>query len=150
MVTEIVSAIRSTRARYGISPKSALKVSIKAEAGDVALLQVQGKLLQDMANISDLAIAVDAQKPDESSVVLAAGLEIYIALSGLVDFEAERKRLEKERKSLESDVAKFEKKLSNPGFLAKAAPEIIEKDQQKCADLKDRLERVKAQLAEIS
>ena len=58
-------------------------------------------------------------------------------------------RLKKELKGLEGDVAKFSKKLSNPGFLAKAAPEIIEKDRAKLADLSDKLERVKEQLAEI-
>ena len=80
---------------------------------------------------------------------MGSGLEIYVSLHGLVDFAAERARLEKERTKLAADAAKFEKKLSNPGFLAKAAPEIIAKDKAKLADLTDKLGRIDTQLAEI-
>ena len=102
-----------------------------------------------MGNLESLLVGVDVEKPAESSVTLASGLEIFVILTGLVDFDAERARLKKELKGLEGDVAKFSKKLSNPGFLAKAAPEIIEKDRAKLTDLSDKLERVKEQLAEI-
>ena len=48
-----------------------------------------------------------------------------------------------------ADAAKLDKKLSNPGFLAKAAPEIVEKDRARHAELVDKLARVEAQLAEL-
>ena len=71
-------------------------------------------------------------------------------LSGLVDFDAERARITKEIGKLEKDQAKFSKKLSNPGFLSKAAPEIVEKDRAKLEGIEDRLERLRAELAEIA
>ena len=151
MVTEAVSGIRSIRSRYGISPKTALAVVIKpAEQSDADLLEGQRALLEDMGTISELSIATTAEKPAESSVVLVSGLEVFIVLTGLVDFEAERARLLKEQAKLEKDVAKFAKKLSNPGFLAKAAPEIIEKDKAKHADMAEKLERITEQLAELA
>ena len=58
-------------------------------------------------------------------------------------------RLAKEQKKLSGEVTKLDKKLSNPGFLSKAAPEIIEKDRAKLADAKDQLARIEAQLAEL-
>ena len=103
-----------------------------------------------MGNTASLLIDSEAQKPAESSVVLASGLEVYLVLSGYVDFDAERVRLQKEMDKLAKDAQKFEKKLSNPGFLAKAAPEIIEKDKAKLADLQDQLARIAAQLEELS
>ena len=149
MVTETVSAIRSTRARYGISPKTELAVAVKAGEADVALIEAQRGLIEGMGNTSSLVIAADAEKPAESSVSLAPGLEVYIVLSGLVDFDAERDRLQKEQVKLAADAAKLDKKLSNPGFLAKAAPEIVEKDRAKHAEIADKLARVEAQLAEL-
>ena len=53
-------------------------------------------------------------------------------------------RLAKEQK-LSGEVTKLDKKLSNPGFLSKAAPEIIEKDRAKLADAKDQLAHIEAQ-----
>jgi len=150
MVCEVVSAIRSARARYGISPKVELAVTVKADAADVELLEAQRILLASLGNVSELVIAVDAAKPAESSVALAAGLEVYTCLSGHVDFAAEKQRLEKEQAKLVKDVEKLQKKLSNPGFLAKAAEEIIEKDKAKLAEMSDKLERINAQLVELA
>ena len=82
-------------------------------------------------------------------MTLAEGVEVYILLSGLVDFDAERARLEKEIATLEKDFVKFDKKLSNPGFLSKAKPEIIEKDKARLADITDRLSHLKEQLAQM-
>lgn len=149
MVCEVVGAIRSTRSRYGISPKNPLEITVKASAEDTELLLQQKALVLGLGNVSAFEVSPDAQKPAESSVSLGSGLEIYVSLHGLVDFAAERARLEKERTKLAADAAKFEKKLSNPGFLAKAAPEIIAKDKAKLADLTDKLGRIDTQLAEI-
>ncbi|WP_455164629.1 hypothetical protein, partial [Slackia exigua] len=38
---------------------------------------------------------------------------------------------------------------SNPGFLAKAAPEIIEKDRARLAELKAKAELIEAQIADL-
>ena len=149
MVTEVVSGIRSTRARYGISPKQALAAVVKASGADAALLEEQRGLLASMANLDELEIGEAVEKPAESAVVLGAGVEAYVKLSGLVDFDAERARLQKEQKTLAADVAKLEKKLSNPGFLAKAKPEIVEKDTAKRDELAEKLALVEAQLASL-
>ena len=149
MVCDAVSAIRSTRARYGISPKSALDVFIKAKES-TDLLEQQASLISSLANVSSLIISADAEKPAGSSVSLAGSLEVYVALSGLVDFEAERARLQSERDKVSKDAAKLEKKLSNQGFLAKAAPEIIEKDRAHFAELTDKLARIDEQLAALA
>ncbi len=149
LVTELVSGIRSIRARYGISPKQALSAVVKASGADAVLLEEQRTLLQGMANLDDLAMGENAEKPTESVAVLGAGVEAYVRLSGLVDFDAERARLQKEQKTLAADVAKLEKKLSNPGFLAKAKPEIVEKDTAKRDELAEKLALVEAQLADL-
>ncbi|MEG0682454.1 MAG: class I tRNA ligase family protein, partial [Raoultibacter sp.] len=150
LVTETVSAVRAVRSRYGLSPKTQMCVAVKAAGADATLLEGQRALLLALANVSELEIGEAVLKPAESSVVLAAGLEIYVKLSGLVDFALERQRLEKEQKTLALDVAKLDKKLSNAGFLAKAAPEIVAKDTAKRDEMADKLARIKVQLAEIA
>ncbi|MDO5117449.1 MAG: valine--tRNA ligase [Eggerthellaceae bacterium] len=148
LVCQVIGAIRSVRARYGISPKTPLDVVVKASDADVEHLKSQQGLIESMGT-AKLTAAPDAQKPAESSAVLTGSLEICVCLSGLVDFEAERARLSKERAKVDADVAKLTKKLSNEGFLSKAAPEIIEKDRGKLADLTDRLARIDEQLESL-
>ena len=150
LLCDVVSAVRSTRARYGISPKQELPVVLRAGFENARVLEGLKSQIISMARASELSIVPsDAHKPAESACVVAHGCEVYCVLTGLIDFEAERARLTKERAMLQKDEAKFAKKLSNPGFLAKAAPEIVEKDTAKLAELRDKLARVEEQLAEL-
>lgn len=149
LATETVTAIRATRARYGISPKKGLDVLVKASGEDADALASQSELVSSLANLDSFTVGADVAKPAESSVTLVAGAEVYAVLAGLVDFEAERARLAKQEKDLEKDVAKLEKKLSNPGYLAKAKPEIIEKDKAKFEEASSKLSMVRTQLAEL-
>ena len=150
LLCDVVSAVRSTRARYGISPKQELPVVLRAGFENARVLEGLKSQIVSMARASELSIVPsDAHKPAESACVVAHGCEVYCVLTGLIDFEAERARLTKERATLQKDEAKFAKKLSNPGFLAKAAPEIVEKDTAKLAELRDKLTRVEEQLAEL-
>ena len=150
LLCDVVSAVRSTRARYGISPKQELPVVLRARFENARVLEGLKSQIISMARASELSIVPsDAHKPAESACVVAHGCEVYCVLTGLIDFEAERARLTKERATLQKDEAKFAKKLSNPGFLAKAAPEIVEKDTAKLAELRDKLARVEEQLAEL-
>lgn len=149
MLCGVVGAVRSTRARYGISPKQELAVTVNAQPENVAVLEELSSQIEAMARVSKLTVAAGASKPAESAAVVVEGAEVYSVLTGMVDFDAERSRLAKEQKKLAADAAKFSKKLSNPGFLAKAAPEIVEKDRSKLAEIEDQLARVEAQLAEL-
>jgi valyl-tRNA synthetase len=150
LLIEVIGAVRSTRARYGLSPKVTLRVSAKilskqAEL-DTELLRAQSVQIEQLANIEGFTAATDTLKPDQSSVVVTPALEIYIVLEGLVDFEAERQRLTRERLATQTVLEKLEKKLANPGFLAKAAEEVIVKTRQEAAEAARTLEQIDAQL----
>ena len=146
----IIGAVRSTRARYGVSPKTALAVGVKPDAADVAAVESQGALIKALANVDTLEVSASLAKMPESSVILASGTEVYVSLAGLVDFAAERTRLQKEFAKDSQDAARLTAKLSNPGFLAKAAPEIVAKDTNRLAELNELLARLEAQIAELS
>lgn len=150
MVCSVVGAIRSARSRYGLSPRTPLCACVKtADAADGETLQAHRSFIVHLGNLEKLEVGTALEKPAESVVALGPGLEVYTVLAGHVDFSEERARMEKEEAKLAADAAKLEKKLSNEGFLAKADPAIIEKDRAKLAELTDKLQRMRAQLAEI-
>ena len=150
VVCDVVGSVRSIRARYGLSPKQELDVVVSAKSDDLsALLQQQQALVCKLANICSFNVGVDVTKPSESSASVAGGLEIYVVLQGLVDFEAERARLNKELAAAQKDEAMFSKKLSNPGFLNNAKPEIVEKDKAKLEAITQQISRLQAQIAEL-
>ncbi|HSK48660.1 MAG TPA: valine--tRNA ligase, partial [Coriobacteriia bacterium] len=148
---EVVTGIRGVRARYKLSPRQGLDVVFKT-AGDAENQWVQSEFgdMASLAGVSGFTADTAAAKPAHSATVIASGMEVYIPLEGLVDFEAEASRLSKERARIATELARLEKKLSNEGFLAKAAPEVIDKDRAKAAEFADSLALVEGQLAELA
>jgi len=69
------------------------------------------------------------EKTDASAIL--TDVEIYLPLKGLIDFDKERARIQKEIDRTAADLEKVEKKLGNASFVEKAPAEIIEKEKQK-------------------
>ena len=149
LLRQVVGAVRSTRSRYQIGNKQPLAVVVKASEADTERLSNQYRMLVNMANSDSLEAGPDAVKPAGANATITDDLEVYIVLEGLVDFEAEKTKLEKKLAELTRDKERVDKKLSNEGFLAKAAPEIVEKARNDASTLADAIARTEAQLAEL-
>ena len=78
------------------------------------------------------------------------GLEIFVHVGDLVDLAAESARLAKELAKAEKDLAGVERTLANEGFVAKAAPAVIEKKRAQAAELVATIEQLRAQIADFS
>jgi len=148
---EVVVGVRAVRARYTIPPKRALDIVIRT-TGDAENQWVKNEFgrMAALAGVGAFQAGTDAEKPAHSATVLASGMEIYIPLEGLVDFDAERERLAKERAKAATELDRLGKKLSNDGYLAKAAAEIIDKDRARADELGAQLVLIDAQLLELA
>ena len=82
------------------------------------------------------------------SAVCEAG-ELFIPLGDLVDLEQEKKRLDKEQKNLENEIARSEGKLNNPGFTGKAPAALVESERAKLEKNRQMLETLKKRIAEL-
>ena len=152
MAVAVVTSVRKTRAAYGISPRQELELALRPTGPNAAvkaeLLQREEALISGLARLSGFELlAADAPKPAESGVDLVDDVEVFTKLSGLVDFEEERKRLEKRKKQATKDLEKLEKKLANKNFLEKAAPEAVQKVRDEHAELTAALKLINAQLS---
>ena len=149
LLRAVVGAARSTRARYAISPKQELNVCVRAAEQDCARLQAQLATVCEMGRLSNLTVGVDVAKPAGSVMSVESGLEMFIELAGLVDLGAEAARLTKQVEAQKKELAGVEKTLSNPGFVAKAAPEVIAAKQERKAALAESIAVLEAQISEL-
>jgi valyl-tRNA synthetase len=149
-VQEVVTAVRGVRARYTIAPRVLVDVAVKASGAAALVIENQQEIVRLLAGIGALRIDPEGAKPAHAAVAVAAGSEIYIMLEGIVDFAHERARVAGELEKAVVELERLTKKLANEGFLAKAAPEIVEKDRARAADLADSFGKLTSQLAELS
>jgi valyl-tRNA synthetase len=130
-VMAAIRAVRNIRAEFNLGNAAAIKVIMAA--GDDNIMQLftkYGAYLQDLAKVKDLQLVLHLdEKPRQAVSSMLSFAEIYVPLEGIVDVDKEIGRLEKDLKNIETEINKTEGKLSNEKFLAKAPPEVIDKEK---------------------
>ena len=71
-------------------------------------------------------------------------------MNELVDLDAERERLTKELEKAQKDLAFFEKKLNNPGFVNNAPAAVVEKDRASAEKIKDKINLLEESLKNLA
>ncbi len=90
------------------------------------------------------------EPPKASASAVIDGTELYVPLAGIIDLEAERKRLEKEIVRLQGLIEGIGKKLSNPSFVERAPKDVVEKEREKQKTITGTMEKLKENLAQFS
>ncbi len=150
LIVDVITAVRNIRGEMGIAPSRKLKVLLSAEdESDRAILQEGSRYIVNLANLEDLAARTGAPEPKKAATSLCGTTKVYVLLEGVIDFAAERTRLEKEMAKVDKDLAVVERKLSNPDFRTKAAPAILEKEERKSRDFQERRKVLQAALRRL-
>ena len=68
----------------------------------------------------------------------------------MVDFEAEKKRLEKELATAEDKLEFINKKLNNPGFVNKAPEKVVQQNKDDAVKLEEKIAQIKKSIEEIA
>jgi valyl-tRNA synthetase len=136
---EIIRAIRNIRSEYDVEPAKRIEAFIATGDDNYDLLLRHQEIVTSLARLDadQLYLAPTlAEKPGQAvGQVIGGGIEIFLPLAGMIDLEAERARCQKEIAQLEKRIAASKAKLANPGFTQKAPAEVVEREQERLADL---------------
>ena len=106
----------------------------------------QRPLLAFLARLDEekLEIAPEISPPDNVLTIALGGVTCYLPLAGLVDMAKEKARLASEIKNLDREIKRVAGLLAGP-FAQKAPPHIVQKEQEKLAQLEARRLELEAQ-----
>lgn len=150
ILIEIVSKVRVVRADQNIPPDKKCKIVIKSSDSLAKEIVNEEKLaIMQLSRAEELVHNPDYAPEKSDSIAAFSKGEIILPLSGMIDFKKEQERLSKEKASLESEMEKINKKLTNPEFISKAKPEVIAKEKEKMDGLKSKLETVMKSLENL-
>ncbi|HHU69377.1 MAG TPA: valine--tRNA ligase [Thermoanaerobacterales bacterium] len=152
LIMDAIRGIRNIRNEMNIHPSKEANVVIRVTNDKTRGVLEEGiDYIKNLARVTEIKFIEDMDKiPEKAMTAVITGAEIYLPLEGLLDFEKEIKRLEKEKKNLEAELNRVNKKLSNEGFLKKAPYEVVEKEKDKKKDYQDKLDKVIERLKLIS
>ena len=148
---EAVYKIRNIRGEMNIAPDIKANVIFKTNRADfTAIANMESARLKVLAKLDNMII--DPQyvpdKTDASAIMY--DIEIYMPLKGLIDYDKERARLEKELKETSIEFDKVTAKLSTQNFIGKAPAEVIEKEKSKREELSQAIEKLRDSLGKLN
>lgn len=147
---EVITSIRNMRAVWNIEARIDVDVIINTnDSEDVKLLSDNIDLVKKLAKVSGLKIGKHS-KPKSSAVSVIRKMEIFLPLEGLIDFEKEKARLLKEHLRMEGEMKGLSSRLKDRNFTSKAPKEIVDKQEERKAELSIQIKKMKDNLREIN
>jgi valyl-tRNA synthetase len=145
---DLVSGIRSVRSEMNV-PAGAIAplVIVGADATTRERLGRHGAAINRLARVDTITHA--EAPPTASAQIVVGEATVCLPLGGLIDLAAEAARLQKELAKATEEIARVHKKLSNERFVANAAPEIVEAEREKLAELQALQEKLAVALSRV-
>jgi valyl-tRNA synthetase len=141
-VVAAISAIRAVRAEMNVPPAARVPLLLR-DADPVAAERIERHREHFVRLARVERIEVVEGVPLGGIQTIVEGATLILSLGGVVNLTHEKTRLAKELTRLETEIGTIAAKLKNPGFLAKAPPEIVEEQRERENDARRDLSRVK-------
>jgi valyl-tRNA synthetase len=168
LVQSAAMTARSIRARFRVPYNARPRVLVRASTDFCALLDNLlrfKELVTTLAGLEDIEYGPDIERPANSAsqvfaalvpVVDGAGHEtvrpesahMFMPLEGLIDLDAERKRLKDRIAKERAFLAGIEKKLANPSFVERAPAEVVERERARADEVRATIAALEKSLAD--
>ncbi|WP_311238947.1 MULTISPECIES: valine--tRNA ligase [unclassified Xanthomonas] len=146
----MVSALRRVRSELNVPPSKQVQLLLQAGTADdrtrVSRFASQLAFLLKLEAIDWLDAGQDTPP---AAAAIVGELTLLVPLEGLVDMEAERTRLDKEIKRVESEIGKCNGKLGNATFVQNAPAAVVEQERARLNDWTVQLTGLREQRAKI-
>ena len=135
-----IKGIRNMRAEMNVPMGKRSEVILVPATEELKdILETHGDYFHTLGWAEKVTVlSPDAPKPENATVTVVNGLEVYLLLKDLIDADKEKERIAKEQATVLKEIARLEGKLNNQGFLAKAPEAVVAKEKEKLEEYKQK------------
>jgi valyl-tRNA synthetase len=147
----VVTGIRNIRGEMNIPPSLKLRAEVQSE--DEAFrrtAEAYRELVVTLARLEGLAVVAPGPRPKAAATSVMDGATLFVPLEGVIDFEQEAARLQKEVDKVDAELLKVRRKLENADFLRKAPEEVVGKVRGQHEALAEKRDQLDAHLGRIA
>ena len=147
---QFILGVRRIRSEMDINPSKLLPVLLQNGSDlDQTRLAKHQQVVRSLARIEAITWLNNEDNAPESAIALVGEMRVLIPLAGLIDKDAELKRLSKEIEKIRKDYDKSLAKLQNPQFTDRAPAEVVQKEQQRVAEMQASISQLESQFTKI-
>ena len=142
-----IRAVRDIKNKYNILPGAMSTSSANAPVEIANVLNSNADLICHLAGLKEFTAGANIEKPRNAATAIVDDVQLYV--HDVIDVEAERCRLEKQKHEIENAIKPVYSKLNNESFVTKAKPQVVEQAREKLAELTEQLETIEKHLLEL-
>ena len=144
-VQAVTRAVRDVRNQYRVDLKTVLPVFLQAaDATTADALRTARAMIASQANANVVEIGAFIAKPADAATVVLPDVQIYVA--GVIDAEAEAKRLTKRQAELQKFIESSRSRLADAAFVGKAPAKIVENLRSQMEKQEEELRAIESNL----
>jgi valyl-tRNA synthetase len=137
---DLIGAIRNVRNEYKIDPKKPVTVIFSSPENFKSDIETNRELIETLAVCMIAQIGTNLTAPSDSARASAAGVDVFVA--GVIDPEAEKNRLAKQKEILNQKISALKSRLANPSYADKAPPHLVQQTRDELAALELELSKL--------
>ena len=146
---DVITAIRNIRSVWNIEPRREMPALINIhDKKDETLFNENVEMIKKLSRLSGLLVGKNP-KPKNSAASVIGNSEVYVPLEGIIDFDKEKARLNKEEDRVALEIKSIGARLKDKRFTSKAPEDVIEKQKARKADLELQVKKLKDNLKSI-
>jgi len=150
-VKEFILGIRQIRGEMDISPGKTLPVLLQNSSGqDQKRASDHARLIQRVGRVESVTVLADGEEPPASATALLGDMRMLVPMKGVIDVDAERARLEKQKQKAQADLAKTQAKLGNDKFVNNAPADVVTQERQRAVDFEKTIAQLDEQLEKLA
>ena len=146
----VVSSIRNIRGEMNVPPSLFVEVTIQSpDKGVRGLLEQRRDMIVSLCRLKSIEVTTPGKRPVSSATSVFGNCSIFVSLRGIIDFELEQGRLNKEIAKITKELDGIYKKLNTEDFLQRAPQEVVEKVREKGDKLVEKRDRLQENLGKL-
>jgi valyl-tRNA synthetase len=147
---KFILGVRQIRGEMDIPPGKPLPVILEnASAADQRRAAEHVSLLERVGRVESVTLLADGEEPPAAATALLDETRLLVPMKGMIDVEAERKRLGKQMDKLQADLGRARSKLDNPNFVNNAPADVVTQEKQRAADFERQVAQLSEQLEKL-
>jgi len=150
LVRNMVSEIRSLRSAFNVPHDLRAQAVVRVASPEALAALETGCAIFPALTKCEVELGENVERPAHSAASVVDGNELFIRLEGLISFDKEKYRLQKEITKTTAYIGSLEKKLSNEKFVSNAPQDVVEKERGKLEESRALVRKLQENLEVLS
>jgi len=147
---KFILGVRQIRGEMDIPPGKPLPVILEnASEADQRRAAEHASLLERVGRVESVTLLAAGEQPPAAATALLDDTRLLVPMKGMIDVDAERKRLGKQMDKVQADLSRARAKLDNPNFVNNAPADVVTQEKQRAADFERQVAQLSEQLEKL-